>query len=819
MDMKEHRVLMNPMSIGADVMDATGAQVREEGRWGLEGAFAFALLQFAIVTATLLLTRPEASLAWFWPANAVAVAVLVCCATRLMVPAGVLSYVAATLANILYGDAFWFSIGINAANLVEVTLCAMALRWAAGGAVTHLSWRLMGAAGLAVVPAAAISGMMASIIVAHTFGADQGTAWRRWVFGDVISMLTVLPLAILVIRGRFVGVLESVLPRGLRARLALVWLLALVPLVTLAVARLQTEKATAVRHAQEHALDMARAADLRFQQIVHEATLTARFALSLEEAMAPGPACQERVAALAAAATATGTLHIARPDGTIYCSSADPPPSVSMGDREYFRRAVATREPVISGYIVGRTTGKPVIVVAYPKVDGDGTVRAVALPGIELPYLASIATELMEDTNGLAMTAMDGDGLVLLRHPEGESWAGRRLNTDPEVRIDLPDGEALYDMMADDGWRRVGAFTPIPGGGLLAVSYRHDLVVQQAVQGFLRGLASLVVVLAGALGALWFLLDRLALRGLSRLEEMAADIRDGRPPRPELVEGAEEIRTLARALADTASNVSSREELLREARWQAERANRSKSGFLSSMSHELRTPLNAILGFGQMLEMGMAGPLTPKQQEYLRDVVLSATSLLALIDDLFDLGDIESGRLRIELRPVRLAPLVEDLAATLAPQAAAAGVALRVAMPDDLVVVSDPRRLGQIAANLLTNAIKYNRPDGEVLVSAERLGNRVRLSVRDTGLGIPPGREAEVFEPSNRLGREATGIPGTGLGLAISRRLALQMGGDIAFAPVPGGGTLFWVDLPEAATGVVGEVVPDYAPAASGAAA
>ena len=776
-------------------MDVSEVQAVGRGRWGLEAAFALALLHFAIVTATLLLARPEGSLAWFWPANAVAVAFMVCCPRHLLAPAGLLSFLSSALANLLYGDGFWFAVGINVANLMEVALLTLAVRWFAGSPVPRLTVRLYAAIAAAIIPAAGMAGIVGAVIVSHSFGTDPMVAWRRWLLGDVISMLAVLPLALVAVRGGLAGVLERYLPRGLRARLALVWLLALIPLVTLAYARLQAERATAVKAAQDHALDLSRAANQRFNHALREAELTARFALTLEEALTPGPACQESMAELAAASSGTLGLHMARPDGTLYCSSFDPLPEARFGDRDYFREAVSTRAPTVSGYVIGRASGTPVIVVAWPKLAADGTVAAVALPAVPLSQLTAIATDLVEPTNGLAVTVLDRDARVLVRYPEGESWTGRVLATSPMAQTTLPGGEALYDMTGNDGLRRVGAWTTMAGGGLLAVSYRHDMVVEQAVTGFLRGLASLVVVLTGALGALWFLLDRLALRGLGQLEAVAADIRDGRPPCPERVEGAEEIRALARALADMAATVATREELLVEARAQAERANRVKSGFLSAMSHELRTPLNAILGFGQMLELGMAGPLAPKQAEYLRDITMSATNLLALIEDLFDLGDIESGRLRVELGPVPLAALVGDLCATLAPQAAAANVAVACQVPHGLVARADTRRLTQVVANLITNAIKYNRPDGRVEVAGAAREGRVRLTVRDTGLGIPPGREREVFEPSNRLGREATAIPGTGLGLAISQRLVRMMGGDIGFAPAEGGGTLFWVEL------------------------
>lgn len=782
------------------------------GQWGLDAAFGFALGHFAIVTATLLLGRPETTLVWFWPPNAVALTFLICCPSRLVLPAGVLSFLSGLLANLLYGDPFLLAFGLNLANLTEVALCALVIRRWAGGAMKTADMRVLLPLAAAIVPAAIVSGAIAALFVPAVKDADPMAVWWRWLGGDVVSMIFVFPLVFGALRGRFLAdVIRPVLPHGLRARLALAGLLGMLPLLTLAVARLHQEKVAAIESAQENALTLARAANHRFEQIQSEVELTARLAFTLSEGGARSD-CQGKMTTLVAASAPVVSLTLVDSAGTAYCSSGTAAAG-SHGDSDHFREAVASGRPVISGYVAGADDEPAGIMVAYPRLGTDGEVGAIALARIGLSHLSAIANIVSEKPGGLTLTMADRDGRVLVRFPDADTQIAQPLAFRSILRTSQQNGGVFFEAVLPNGSRRVGAYQDMAGGGAIGVSFPYDAVVAQAVQGFLRSLAGMTAVLAAGVGAVWFLMDRLLLRGLSQLEAMAAAIRDGRQPAVDTVEGGEEVRALARSMAAMAAGVALREELLREARRQAEQANRSKSGFLSSMSHELRTPLNAILGFGQMMEMGMAGELTPKQAEYLHDMTLSASNLLALINDLFDLGDVESGRLRMDLQPVTLDTVVGDLCATLAPQAATGGVRFAFEVPADLTVRADPRRLTQIVSNLITNAIKYNRPDGEVRVTAERQGDRIRLTVHDNGLGIPPGRETEVFQPSNRLGREATNIPGTGLGLALSRRLAVMMGGDIAFAAAPGGGTQFWVELPAAVDAAAAPSAPASAPA------
>ncbi len=251
----------------------------------------------------------------------------------------------------------------------------------------------------------------------------------------------------------------------------------------------------------------------------------------------------------------------------------------------------------------------------------------------------------------------------------------------------------------------------------------------------------------------------------------------------------------------------------------AEQASRTKSEFLSSMSHELRTPLNAVLGFSQLLLLDTSETLAPEQARRVAYIQTAGQHLLALIDDVLDLAAIEAGARPLETQPVAMHEVLADVMMWIAPQAAAHGVKLHTELAPAWVD-GDARRLRQIVVNLLTNAVKYNRRDGEVWVTMRRadppagrslappvsisgtansdLGPGWELSVRDTGRGLSAPQLAQIFEPFNRLGVEQEGIEGTGIGLTIVRDLVQRMDGHIAVQSEVGQGTEFRVWWPAA---------------------
>jgi signal transduction histidine kinase/ActR/RegA family two-component response regulator len=234
---------------------------------------------------------------------------------------------------------------------------------------------------------------------------------------------------------------------------------------------------------------------------------------------------------------------------------------------------------------------------------------------------------------------------------------------------------------------------------------------------------------------------------------------------------------------------------LENARAQADKANRAKSEFLSSMSHELRTPLNAVLGFAQLMASDTPPP-SASQQRSLDQILNGGWYLLRLINEILDLSMIESGRVAMSREAMALTEVLRDCRAMITPQAQKRNITLSFpSLAQPFYVHADLTRVKQVVINLLSNAIKYNRTGGSVLVECQQHGERVRLSVRDTGNGLSAEQLQQLFQPFNRLGQEAGTEEGTGIGLVVTKQLVELMGGTLGVESEVGQGTMFWIEL------------------------
>jgi len=241
---------------------------------------------------------------------------------------------------------------------------------------------------------------------------------------------------------------------------------------------------------------------------------------------------------------------------------------------------------------------------------------------------------------------------------------------------------------------------------------------------------------------------------------------------------------------------------LESAKLLAESANLSKSAFLSSMSHELRTPLNAILGFAQLLEAGTPPP-TPTQIVRLQQIIKAGWYLLELINQILDLAKVESGQLSLLREPVALSEVIHECEAMIEPEAKQRGIHIQIFPFDALCFANaDRTRVKQVLINLLSNAIKYNRAQGTVKVNCSLSpSDRIRISIQDSGAGLPPEKLAQLFQPFNRLGQENGPEEGTGIGLVVTKQLVELMGGKIGVESTVGVGSEFWIEL-------IGDVMP-----------
>lgn len=233
-------------------------------------------------------------------------------------------------------------------------------------------------------------------------------------------------------------------------------------------------------------------------------------------------------------------------------------------------------------------------------------------------------------------------------------------------------------------------------------------------------------------------------------------------------------------------------ELARAAQEAAEAANQAKNTFLSRVSHELRTPLNAVIGFAQVLQHDRIHPLVADQMAMAQKIEASGTHLLHMINDVLDISKAEAHALRIELSEVNLLPLIDECKTILSPDMLATGVTVQWPVQQQaLSVVADPVRLKQVLLNLISNALKYNKPDGCVQIAIEPDGQNTRIRVIDQGLGMSPEQLSHLYEPFNRLGREKSVYAGTGIGLLITKNLLELMGSELQVESAEGMGSTF----------------------------
>lgn len=242
------------------------------------------------------------------------------------------------------------------------------------------------------------------------------------------------------------------------------------------------------------------------------------------------------------------------------------------------------------------------------------------------------------------------------------------------------------------------------------------------------------------------------------------------------------------------------EEALRRAKAAAETANKAKSLFLSSMSHELRTPMNAILGFAQLLRIDPLEKLSDRQSASLGLISTAGQNLLKLIDGILDLVKIETGNLDVSIEDVSVSEIINDCLARIDAVAKERQISIVSDVPatPEIKVRADSARLRQSLLNLVSNAVKYNRPNGSVTIGVTGTdAESLRLSVTDTGNGITPEKQGDLFEPFKRLGAELSQVEGTGIGLTITKRTVELMGGEVGLESEVGKGSRFWIDLPQ----------------------
>jgi signal transduction histidine kinase/CheY-like chemotaxis protein len=503
-------------------------------------------------------------------------------------------------------------------------------------------------------------------------------------------------------------------------------------------------------------------------------------------------------------------LAVADARGDIFCSTAPRAGPVNVADRHYLRLALAERRFVVGELVMSRVSGSRVLSTALPVSDGPGEPEAVVIVGVDIAWLQDRAVEVPV-RQGSRVVVLDRQGTVLVRHPDPEGWIGKSQREAEVVSTALESpGPGRLRARGPEGVDLLYAFKPVgdegqPGRLLVLAGIRSEVALAPARAVLWKNLPLLGLVGLLVVGMAWLGGERLFVRPARALAAAAVRMGEGDlSARTGLPHDVSTMGRLARAFDEMAGKLAERDERLRgqaaleQALGEAERSSRAKSEFLARVSHELRTPLNAVLGFAQLLE---GSATSAGDRESVEQITRAGQHLLRLINEVLDISRIEAGRIQISPEPVRVGSAIGQALDLSWPLAAERRVDLRAG--DDRFfgrhVWADTQRLQQVLLNLVSNAIKYNREGGSVAVTcAPAPGDRLRISVRDSGFGIAPGLRERLFRPFDRLGAEARGSEGTGLGLALSKGLTELMGGTIGVESVEGQGSTFWVEFREA---------------------
>jgi signal transduction histidine kinase len=603
---------------------------------------------------------------------------------------------------------------------------------------------------------------------------------------------------------------------SLQTRLLLLVLLAVIPALGLTLYTNLEERQLRKAQVQEQAMRLSRLVSADHERLIEDAR---RLLMNLARLPAVRDrnraACNALFADLLTQHSSYANLGVVDANGSIFCSALPMTGPVYAGDRVFFRRALETRDFAIGEYQVGRITRKATVNFGYPVLDDAGHVRAVVFAALDLAWLNELASQGGLPP-GSMLTVIDRNGTILSRYPDDGKWVGKLMPESLVLKAILTQqGNGTTEASGTDGIPRLFSFAPFGGraqsaNAYVSVGIPAAVAFAGANQILARNIAALGLVAGLALAAAWvggnlFIVRQIQalVRATKRVAAGELGVRTGLP------QGQGELSQLAGAfdqMAESLERAHERrllEEELRRKNYQLEQqnlaiqeANRLKTEFVSMVSHELRTPLTSIQGYAELMLEDER--ITEEQRESLTIVKKNSNRLLALINDLLDLSRIEAGRLDLHRTSLDLARLIPEVAGSLRPLIEAKRQRLRLELGDALPAVwADADRVTQILTNLISNAHKYTLVEGSITVAAQRDDGFVRVDVSDTGIGLSPEDQAQLFTKfftAHHRSPQAGG--GTGLGLVITRLLVELHGGRITVSSAPGQGSTFSFSLP-----------------------
>jgi signal transduction histidine kinase len=604
---------------------------------------------------------------------------------------------------------------------------------------------------------------------------------------------------------------------SLRLRLWLLVFLALIPALGLMLYAAAEQRRHALSGVQDQAFRLVQLVSSDHQRLI-DGTRHLLVALAHVPAVRGGDAdeCERFLSALLKDNPLYAGLGVADRTGEVSCSAPPRDQPVNIADRAYFRAAMDTRDFAIGEFQIGRVTHKAIIPFGYPSLDAEGRVQGVVVATMALAWLNHLmaAAELPEDA---VLVVIDRNGTIIARYPNPQVWVGQSGSSDPLFEVMRVRGQGTAELSGMDGIPRIYAFTGfrgLPEAGYVSIGIPQAVAYAPVRRALARNLAYLGVVGVLALAAAWLGGDAFILRRVQALVRATKRLSGGDlSARTGLPSGPGELGQLAAAFDDMAASLEKQQaqqrleeelrrhnEELEEQNRRIEELNRLKSEFVSLVSHELRTPLTAIIGYLDLLAENVGDQAAAQQRQIVSIIQNNADRLVRLIDELLDLSHIESGTVELRVTVVDISALITEVVKLLQPQIDARGqrLSLDLAQASPLVQ-GDAERIRQILINLLSNAHKYTPSGGHIWVSTADEAGRVRIDVRDNGVGLSGDEQAQVFNKFFRAREPATqGVGGTGLGLAITRLLVEMQGGQITVMSTLGQGSTFSFTLPAA---------------------
>lgn len=531
----------------------------------------------------------------------------------------------------------------------------------------------------------------------------------------------------------------------MRSRLVVLVLLSIIPALGLLIFTTQQQRRLAIRSAEERALALSLVAVANEQRVVDSTrSLLTSLGSSAEVVGQDVKGCSDLAAQILARNPGYLNLGAATAEGDLFCSALPFTSPVSLSDRLYYRRAIATKDFAAGEYQVGRVTGKPSLNFGYPVLDARGEISKITFAAVDVEFLsARAATVPLPEASVLVI--VDQNGTVLARSRDAARFVGKTL-PDAQLFRKIGTGSGVTEARGPDGVLRIYSYAPLAGGAAhVAVGFDRARALADVDRLFQTSLIAMGIVAVVALIAAWVLGELLVVRQAKTRQKAEREL------------------------------------------------NLIRNEFLSVISHDLRSPLATIAGYADLLLIRDVD--AQRTKEFVGIISRTAKSLARLIEDVFQVSLMESGDFSFEIAPFDLGEVARRVVSEAAdPASSRISVRVEPGLPPAL---GDADRQWQILTNLVSNALKFSDPGDPVEVEVTANEGELMVKVRDHGIGIEAENIPKLFKRFGRLPRpKGKRAAGSGLGLFICKGMVEGQGGRIWVSSTPGEGSEFTYTVP-----------------------